>query len=520
MLGLGLAALGWGLVTLQRMFAEETEQSREQLRGRQRLLDLEATTAVRLQFKARLAVAVERAGLARADPLEPTHDVYLVRNDIQIFPISLRPAAVSDPTIKGLYDEQLSAGPVDEPVALQRQLLRDADRLSRVDFDSIASRLIELSNRQAAPVDRFNAILREFEMGAPMLPHRVSRSTLLNQTWYLERLFNGEVRGCEAPLEQVLKEVASKLREEEALAPEDHLTAAVDPAQPISALFVKVDAPSITRAEAELARRYGLKNSMIVICGLFALALTVFGILGQHRKQRFLELKSDFVATVSHELRTPLASIRLLAETLDRSSHGAVDETIKQFPSRIVRVADGLHFLVENILSFNQVTKGRWVIEPKPLRLDEIIDDLRNDLTDASSKPIQIALQGGELQLIADPALVRLLFINLGRNACAYNQQAHVEISVAGERDAQKNVTLRFSDNGIGIPGNEWDNVFHDFYRLKSTGTEVHGSGLGLALCRKIVALHGGTIVIERSGSQGTTFALTFKTPITSRATS
>jgi signal transduction histidine kinase len=70
-----------------------------------------------------------------------------------------------------------------------------------------------------------------------------------------------------------------------------------------------------------------------------------------------------------------------------------------------------------------------------------------------------------------------------------------------------------FGDNGIGIPESEWEKVFRDFYRLDSQGPAVHGSGLGLALCRKIMALHGGRISITQSGPQGTTFSLYFPQP-------
>jgi signal transduction histidine kinase len=73
--------------------------------------------------------------------------------------------------------------------------------------------------------------------------------------------------------------------------------------------------------------------------------------------------------------------------------------------------------------------------------------------------------------------------------------------------------TVLVHDNGVGIPRTEWENVFQDFYRLTQPGPEVHGSGLGLALCRKIMNLHGGDIQVATSGPEGTTFALTFIEP-------
>jgi signal transduction histidine kinase len=69
---------------------------------------------------------------------------------------------------------------------------------------------------------------------------------------------------------------------------------------------------------------------------------------------------------------------------------------------------------------------------------------------------------------------------------------------------------VRFSDNGVGIPEAEWERIFGEFYRLSGQGREVPGSGLGLALCRRIMHLHGGTLRVAASSPEGTTFELTF----------
>ena len=516
-LGVGLIALAWGLVTLQRMFAEENEAAKAQLTSQRRAVAQRAADELRALYASTLRESIRTAS---PDPLERDPRALWVHSGHMELPSMVRPRAVDEaPVMHGFKNGEacglgwaILSGQVPDG-DLQQHLLREASELSQPDFDFLASKILERSHEHREPTERFVKALHELETGVPVLPSRFAGPTLFRQTWYVEPVTPDDDRGIEAPLDQMLSEVSRRLRAEGVLSADDRLSVEVDPVQRMNLLEVNADLRLVGLAEAELARRYGLKNAMVIVCGLLAIALTVFGILGQRRKERFLELKSDFVATVSHELRTPLASIRLLAETLERSGTGAFDETIKQFPGRIVRVADGLHFLVENILSFNQVTKGRWVAEPKVLRLDALVDDLRADLTDASAKPVHLSLTGDDLELFADPALMRLLFINLGRNACAYNDRPSVEISVRAERDVAGSVTLRFIDNGIGIAGDEWENVFHDFYRLKPSGTEVHGSGLGLALCRRILRLHGGRITIESSSPRGTTFALTFAGP-------
>jgi signal transduction histidine kinase len=138
---------------------------------------------------------------------------------------------------------------------------------------------------------------------------------------------------------------------------------------------------------------------------------------------------------------------------------------------------------------------------------------LRSDLVGNASVPVRLTADVGDVELEVDPSLLRLLLINLARNACAYNRRDPVELTLRAYPHPPHGCVVLFSDNGIGIPEDEWENVFRDFYRLGSQGPEVHGSGLGLALCRKIMALHGGRISIDNSSDQGTTFSLLFQAP-------
>ncbi|HEY0095523.1 MAG TPA: HAMP domain-containing sensor histidine kinase, partial [Archangium sp.] len=281
--------------------------------------------------------------------------------------------------------------------------------------------------------------------------------------------------------------------------------------QPLESLHLEVAVPQWVAAETAIEQRYGLKTLLVATCGALAVAIVVMAVVAQHGRYRYVELKSDFVATVSHELRTPLASIRLLAETMERKLSKLPE--MRDYPERIIQAADGLHFLVENILSFNRIDKGRWQLKPARVKLDELVGMLRSDLVGNTSVPVQLTADVGDVELEVDPSLLRLLLINLARNACAYNRNNPVQLSLRAYPHPGHGCVVLFGDNGIGIPEAEWENVFGDFYRLVSQGPEVHGSGLGLALCRKIMALHGGRISIDHSGPQGTTFSLLFPEP-------
>jgi signal transduction histidine kinase len=113
-----------------------------------------------------------------------------------------------------------------------------------------------------------------------------------------------------------------------------------------------------------------------------------------------------------------------------------------------------------------------------------------------------------DLTLRADPELMKLLFLNLGTNACKYNDADPVSIRI--EADAKKPIVIRMQDNGIGIPENQFEEIFSEFYRAESGG---RGFGLGLAICRRIMELHAGSIRVAASSASGTEFELSFPIP-------
>jgi signal transduction histidine kinase len=319
------------------------------------------------------------------------------------------------------------------------------------------------------------------------------------------------LRGVRVDLHRMLAHITGRMRHLGLLTGRDQVIARPPSrgAQPVAGLALKVESPRWKRLHRDISRRYRLKTLLTVASGMLALVIVILAVVFQHRRHRYLQLKSDFVASVSHELRTPLASIRLLAETLERRTAGL--EKVREYPARIVRDVDGLTFLVENILSFNRLDKGRWVIRPRTLALDELVQTLEEELETATAAEVQVRDEGLEgVTLRGDPELVRLLLSNLGRNGCLYNNQDPVVLTFGAARRADR-LVVTVADNGVGIPAGERDKVFGEFYRpTDPTGRGVRGSGLGLAMCRRIMKLHGGTIRIAATGPDGTTFELDF----------
>lgn len=233
--------------------------------------------------------------------------------------------------------------------------------------------------------------------------------------------------------------------------------------------------------------------------------------LAERRRGETLALQRDFIATVSHELRTPLAAIRVMAETLERKL--PTDGPAKDYPRRLVAAADGLTFLVDNILSFNRIESGRLTPTKASFVFSALEPLLREDAQLAVDTGVEVQCEGlATLPVVsADAELMRVLVLNLLRNAWKYAQRRPVTFRVTGGVEAGT-VVLRFTDNGPGIPQEAHERVFEAFHRLP-TATHTGGSGLGLALARRVAELHGGALRISGSSEAGTTFEL--RLPVT-----
>jgi two-component system sensor histidine kinase SenX3 len=594
-LGCGLLALGWGLVSLQRIFAQEREDAHAQLRSRRDALEGYATQALRHMLDRRLEEGTPGIHAAMGDPLAPGEGFYLHFRGYQFLPRLTRSAPGTDtpawkhyqqltraleddapagpwrerldrlraveaalaakdsarahalaeellrhhaehplpkeqelpfvllllerlqrgghtpPLVRALLREGLpeDLGGVERSAGLQRDLLRERWRFTQPDFDFLHERTVRISAALGEPSEDFQARAREAGAGRLVMPAGLSGPTLIGERWYVEPR-EEVVRGLAVDLEALLGELTGEMRGRGLFGEEARLRLRPGAVQPLERLRVEVLNPQWTAAEAAIEQRYGLKTLLVATCGALALAIVVLAVVAQRGRYRYVELKSDFVATVSHELRTPLASIRLMGETLERRLAHVPE--VGDYPARIIQAADGLHFLVENILSFNRIDKGRWKPRLARVRLEELVARLREEL-EGTTVPVHLTADVGEVELEADASLLRLLLSNLARNACAYNARSPVELSLRAYPHAGHGVMVLFADNGQGIPEPEWEKVFGDFYRLSQSGSEVHGSGLGLALCRRIMHLHGGRISIATSSPEGTTFALAFPEP-------
>ena len=326
--------------------------------------------------------------------------------------------------------------------------------------------------------------------------------------WFLRAGAAG-VRGVAVDLGAILKRIAQDMRDRSLLESDDRIEIVIRDGHPVALPGVElhVVSPHLRRARGDIAERHLIKLALLGLCGGMGLAICVLALVLQHRRRRLLELKSHFIASVSHELRTPLASMRVLVETLARRTRGMPE--VRDYPARVLSDIDGMSFLVENILSFNRLAKGQWQQRTTAVKLAEVVASACEEAEEWHSRPIEVEADLSDVVLQAEPELLRLLFRNLALNAVTYNRRDPVEISVHLASGPGQALDVLFRDNGVGIATDERERVFGEFYRGDASAM-ARGSGLGLALCRRIMAMHDGTITVVDSSDEGTTFRLRF----------
>jgi signal transduction histidine kinase len=228
------------------------------------------------------------------------------------------------------------------------------------------------------------------------------------------------------------------------------------------------------------------------------------------------EGKSKFLANMSHELRTPLNAVIGFSEIIAGEIMGRIaNRSYVGYAEDILTSGKHLLEIVEEMLDLARVESGTYAISPVPVNpreiLKEAMDMLRNRAADAR---IQMRVEVGTPlwpDLVADRVKLRQVFVNLLANAIAYTPEGG-SVTVSGTIEADT-VVIRFADTGIGMRDEDIPLVVQPFYRVHSPqDAKYQGIGLGLPLCNAIVALHGGTLVIESELGRGTT--ITVRLPI------
>ena len=416
----------------------------------------------------------------------------------------------SQPDLRLLRGLVKDGGIVDQEAGsfgLQRSLLKNRSRFTKADFALMRDKIIELSRYAQTDYSQF---LQQSNAMSRIIKNKDLDQAAVNLSgqWYLEPQNEQDMAGTAVDINKIVKQIKQELILLGLLGHNDKIV--FDNAEngfvPLNRLSISIHSPELPRQLEKVNELYVLKSTLLL--GVALLVILILGLgWGLHqRKQRFLSLKSDFISTVSHELRTPLAGLRLLSEALQTET---LDGKAKRYARRILNTTEELHILVENILSFNRFRKDSYTLNREDTDLTETLKQAIYESKSSCKNNLQLdCSQTQNTSINADAQLMKILFRNLVDNACKYNNNNTVSITLkACDKDAN---CYLFNDNGIGIPKVHWQEVFDDFYRVSSKNSKQSGTGLGLAICRRIMEMHGGKIDIIQSNDNGSQFRLQF----------
>ena len=221
--------------------------------------------------------------------------------------------------------------------------------------------------------------------------------------------------------------------------------------------------------------------------------------------------KSEFLANMSHELRTPLNSIIGFSEMMQMETFGPLPEQYQEYSALVTDSGRLLLETVNSILDLAKIEAGKLDLEPEPVDMGEIVDDVLTLLEVlASEKGLELRNETVHMHMLnVDVMRIRQVFMNLVGNAIKFTESGSVTLSNHCDEEGHR---ILITDTGIGISPDQIDVALKPFQQVhgSSFAKRYQGTGLGLPLCRRIMKLHGGKLTIDSTAGQGTTITLFF----------
>jgi signal transduction histidine kinase/CheY-like chemotaxis protein len=239
--------------------------------------------------------------------------------------------------------------------------------------------------------------------------------------------------------------------------------------------------------------------------------------IARQRAEEARAMKEHFVANVSHELRTPLNVIVGFSEMmyLDPDAYDGVRWTpeLQSDIGELYRASRHLQSLVNDILDLSRIDAAR-------LPMFRELSDLRAIVTEAIETVLPLLRQRGLVchtewpdqlpELFVDRTRIRQVMLNLLNNAARYTDHGHITVTI---RQADDAVVVSVADTGVGIPEDKLEAIFEEFHQVDDGPRRRGGAGLGLALSRQLIELHGGRMWAESRLGEGSTFHFTLPLP-------
>lgn len=226
--------------------------------------------------------------------------------------------------------------------------------------------------------------------------------------------------------------------------------------------------------------------------------------------------KSQFLANMSHELRTPLNAVIGFSDMLGRGLGGSLNEKQLGYVEHISTSGRHLLAMVNDILDISKAEAGRIELVLQYVDLEPFIQQLKELISFSAEKSavqVEFDIQPGLAGLVVDPDRLKQIMLNLISNAIKFNHVGGKVYVFMTRSPDNRWVLCEIQDTGIGIPQSKLGQLFNEFYQVDSSNARRYeGTGLGLALTKRLVELHHGSIGVESQENVGSIF--TFKLPV------
>jgi PAS domain S-box-containing protein len=229
--------------------------------------------------------------------------------------------------------------------------------------------------------------------------------------------------------------------------------------------------------------------------------------------ERASRSKDEFLASMSHELRTPLSGILNLSEALQEKVYGPLNEKQSQVLHTIEQSGQHLLGLINDILDLSKIEAGQLELQIEACSAVDVCNaclQMIKGLAQKRRQNVSFKSSTMNLELLADPRRLKQMLMNLLSNAVKFTPEGGL-IGLQLDEDAQnQNVLFTVWDNGIGIAAEDLLKLFRPFTQLDSRlSRQQSGTGLGLALVKRMAEMHGGTVSVQSTPGQGSRFVIT-----------
>ena len=268
----------------------------------------------------------------------------------------------------------------------------------------------------------------------------------------------------------------------------------------------------IVRPETDTRKALILEvNSHLIRNQLGELTSVILKIGNVTRSRLEKMLKQSFLGLISHKLRTPIFVINESAQLLSEKTIGEVNEKQGEILSHILDKSKQLKELIEKLLDFVDISKEGYFVTPEETEIKKQLTTIIDSWKKYRKKKVEINLAcPAGLSFPLKRIFFNLIMKNLIENAVKFNDKDVVKVDLAVKPE-ERGLVVTVADNGPGVPPEEKENVFEQFYQVEKFFTgNVAGVGLGLALVKYLITLIGGEVSLESELDKGSTFTLVF----------